>query len=74
MKGVTIVAVVAKHLSANMRFKNAVDEPFQSLTRVRPNIDPMQVTFLQEGISTISNQSAFSATLTISEELVKEDE
>ena len=66
------MAIVSKHLSSSLRFKNMTDEPFQTLQRVRPNLNTTQVTNLKDGITAISQIPAMSAALTITEELADE--
>jgi hypothetical protein len=48
------------------------DETFQTMHRVRPDLDAAQVGFMKDSISNISTHPAMSATLTINEELVDE--
>jgi len=66
------MAVVSRYLSSSLRFRNTADETIQTLHRVRPNIDAMQVEFLQDGINAIAIPQAVSAALSIQEELVEQ--
>ncbi|MCL2839516.1 MAG: hypothetical protein FWE05_01995 [Defluviitaleaceae bacterium] len=66
------MAIVSKHLSSRLQFRNMTDEPFQTMHRIRPTIDATAVAFLKDSISAISTHPAMSAALTINEELVEE--
>ncbi|MCL2218020.1 MAG: hypothetical protein FWB91_13520 [Defluviitaleaceae bacterium] len=68
------MAIVSKYLSSRLQIRDMEDEVFQTMHRVRPDINAMEVDFLKDSISTISIHPAMSAALTISEELAEESD
>ena len=66
------MAIASRHLSASLRIRDMEDKTFQTMHRVRPNLNAMEVAFLQDSVASISEHPAASAALTINEELVEE--
>jgi len=67
------MAVVSKHLSANLRFRDSQDVFMQTMHRVRPDLTASNVLTLREGLSIFTDRPTMSAVMTIAEELKDED-
>ena len=65
------MAVISRHISSRLQFRNVIDEVFQTMQRVRPNLDATSVASLRDSINSISTHSARSAVMTVSEELTE---
>ena len=64
------MAVEARHLNANLRFKDADNDTTLSLHRIHPNIESAQVTQLSEAFQQVRGSTISNISMTVTTELL----
>jgi len=67
------MAIISRHLSTSLRFRDESDDTVQFLHRIRPDITVAEVNNIRNGINFIGSEVIMSTALTVSEELVDEN-
>ena len=65
------MAVESRHVNASLRLMNAERGTIQTLTRIRPSIEALQVIHIAEALQHIRGAAPANAALTVVNELVR---